>query len=352
MANSISPSSVATTVTGVAAGMALAHYLRPVLVPFFLAVLLRIGVDAVVQMAAGVFPKAPKWLVRLATAGLMGTAIIVICYVVAQGVSAVAYQIPAIVSRLDSISQGIALAIGAKDADFFSVAISHIDGPALVQWLASGIHEPVEIVLLTLLMAVFMLAAPRAEDNPKLDIVARHAARAARQRTIIAHITNSIQNYMVVQLATNGAIGLAVAAACFTFGLKGAAFWGATSFILAFIPVVGPLIASVLPALSALAQSSMEWQAVAVFVAVQAIFTVAHNLVLPKLQAKSQNIDPIAGLLALGIWTLLWGVWGALLATPLTMLIMITMAQFESSRWFAALLSHDGRPETGGGEGG
>jgi hypothetical protein len=29
------------------------------------------------------------------------------------------------------------------------------------------------------------------------------------------------------------------------------------------------------------------------------------------------------------------------------MLIMITLAQFESSRWFAAILSHDGRPEAG-----
>lgn len=347
MANSTSPSSVATTITGIAAGMALAHYLRPVLVPFFLAALLRIGVDAVVQMIANVIPRAPRWTIRLTTGGVMAAAIMAICYVVAQGIGSVASQVPAIVAKLDAISRRIAFMAGAKDADLFSAAIRHIDGPALLQWLASGIHEPFEIVLLTLLMSAFMLAAPSAEHNPKVDLVARHAARAARQRAIIAHITSSIQNYMVVQLATNGAIGIAVAVACFAIGLKGAMFWGATSFILAFIPVVGPIVASVLPALSALVQSSTEWQAVAVFVAVQVIFTVLHNLVLPKLQAESQNIDPIAGLLALGIWTLLWGVWGALLATPLMMLIMITMAQFESSRWFAALLSHDGRPETG-----
>ncbi|PMS16840.1 hypothetical protein C0Z18_22090 [Trinickia dabaoshanensis] len=347
MANSTSPSAVATTVTGIAAGMALVHYLQPVLVPFFLAALLRIWGDAVVRSTARMLPRAPLWSVRLGMGGLMVAVIVVICYVLAEGVGSVIHQIPVIVSRLDTESQRIAHATGMKGARFFSRAVNHIDAPALVQWLASGIHEPVEIISLTLLIAAFMLAVPNPENNPKLEILARHAERAARQRAIIVHITSSIQSYMNVQMAINGTIAIAVAGACYSFQLKGTAFWGATAFILAFIPVVGPLIASALPALSAFAQFAAAWHAIAVFVAIEVIFIVAHNFVLPRLQAKGQNIDAIAGLLALGIWTLLWGVWGALLATPLTMLIMIATAQFESSRWFAAVLSHDGRPETG-----
>lgn len=347
MANSTSPSAVATTITGIAAGMALIHYLQPVLVPFFLAALLRIWGDAVVQSTSRMLPRAPRWAVRVGTGGLMVAVIVAICYVLAEGFGAVIHQVPIIVSRLDAQSQRIAHATGFRGARFFSTAINHIDASALVRWLASGINEPVEIVLLTLLIATFMLTVPNAQDNPKLEILARHAERAARQRAIIIHITNSIQSYMNVQLAVNGTIAIAVTGACYSFGVKGTAFWGATAFILAFIPVVGPLVASALPALSAFAQFSAAWHAIAVFVAIEAIFIVAHNLVLPNLQAKGQNIDPIAGLLALGIWTLLWGVWGALLATPLTMLIMITTAQFDSSRWFAAVLSHDGRPEAG-----
>jgi predicted PurR-regulated permease PerM len=347
MANSSSPSSVAATITGIAAGMALVHYLQLVLVPFFLAALLRIWGDAVAQSTSRMVPKAPRWAVRLATGAFIVLVIVALSYVLAEGVGSVIHQVPAIVARLDAQSQRIAHATGMRGARFFSTAINHIDAPALVQWLASGIHGPVEIISLTLLIATFMLAVPNPEDNPKLDILARHAARAARQRAIIIHITGSVRSYMNVQLAINGTIALAVAGACYSFGVKGTAFWGATAFILAFIPVAGPLIASALPALSAFAQFPAAWHAIAVFAAIEAIFIVAHNFILPKLQAKGQNIDPIAGLLALGIWTLLWGVWGALLATPLTMLIMVTTAQFESSRWFAAVLSHDGRPEEG-----
>lgn len=347
MAHSTSPSSVAATVTGIAAGMALVHFLQPVLVPFFLAALLRIWGDAVVRSTSRMLPRAPLWLVRMGTGALMVAVIVVICYVLAEGVGSVIHQVPAIVSRLDAQSQRIAHATGMRGARFFSSAINHIDAPALVQWLASRIHEPVEIILLTLLIATFMLAVPSAQDNPKLEILARHAARAARQRAIIIHMTDSILSYMNVQLAVNSTIALAVTGACYSFGVKGTAFWGATAFILAFIPVIGPPVASALPALFAFAQFPTAWHAIGLFASIEAIFIVAHNLVLPNLQAKGQNIDAIAGLLALGIWTLLWGVWGALLATPLTMLIMITMAQFESSWWFAAVLSHDGRPEGG-----
>jgi AI-2 transport protein TqsA len=45
------PSSVAQTATGVAACLAILYFLRPVLVPFFLAVLLRILIAGIVSLA-------------------------------------------------------------------------------------------------------------------------------------------------------------------------------------------------------------------------------------------------------------------------------------------------------------
>jgi AI-2 transport protein TqsA len=46
----------------------------------------------------------------------------------------------------------------------------------------------------------------------------------------------------------------------------------------------------------------------------------------------------------LSIWGLLWGIVGAFLAAPMTVMLMIVLAQFESTRWIAILLSADGRP--------
>lgn len=68
------------------------------------------------------------------------------------------------------------------------------------------------------------------------------------------------------------------------------------------------------------------------------------NLILPRMQARSQNIDPSASLLAIGVWSIVWGIPGAFLAVPLTLALMFQFAQFDSLRWLAILISNDGRP--------
>jgi predicted PurR-regulated permease PerM len=62
------------------------------------------------------------------------------------------------------------------------------------------------------------------------------------------------------------------------------------------------------------------------------------------MQADTQNIDPIVTIVALSFWTLLWGIPGAFLAVPMTLMLMMVFAQFESTKWVTAALSNDGKP--------
>ena len=64
-----------------------------------------------------------------------------------------------------------------------------------------------------------------------------------------------------------------------------------------------------------------------------------------RLQAETQNIDPLATILSLSFWTLLWGLAGAFLAVPLTLMSMMVFAQFDRTKRVAAMLSNDGRPD-------
>jgi predicted PurR-regulated permease PerM len=52
-------------------------------------------------------------------------------------------------------------------------------------------------------------------------------------------------------------------------------------------------------------------------------------------------------LLSLAFWGALWGVPGAFLSTPLTVMAMVILAQFPGSNWLAVLLSGDGNPLRG-----
>jgi predicted PurR-regulated permease PerM len=63
------------------------------------------------------------------------------------------------------------------------------------------------------------------------------------------------------------------------------------------------------------------------------------------MQADTQNIDPVTTILALSLWTFLWGLPGAFLAVPMTLMVMMVFAQFDSTKWVAAALSNDGKPQ-------
>ncbi|MDQ3482856.1 MAG: AI-2E family transporter, partial [Pseudomonadota bacterium] len=78
---------------------------------------------------------------------------------------------------------------------------------------------------------------------------------------------------------------------------------------------------------------------------IQVIAFIIGNLIYPRMQADTQNIDPVTTLLALSLWTFLWGLPGSFLAVPMTLMLMMVFAQFDSTRWVAAALSNDGKPD-------
>jgi AI-2 transport protein TqsA len=71
---------------------------------------------------------------------------------------------------------------------------------------------------------------------------------------------------------------------------------------------------------------------------------VVGNVILPRMQGDSLNMDPTVVLLSLAVWGALWGVTGMFLSTPLTVACMLILAQFDGTRWIAILLSEDGDP--------
>jgi predicted PurR-regulated permease PerM len=72
---------------------------------------------------------------------------------------------------------------------------------------------------------------------------------------------------------------------------------------------------------------------------------ITGNVFLPRMQGASLNLDPVVILLSLAFWGAVWGVSGMFLSTPLTVTVMIILAQFDGSRWIAVMLSGDGHPE-------
>jgi AI-2 transport protein TqsA len=99
--------------------------------------------------------------------------------------------------------------------------------------------------------------------------------------------------YVWVQTITGVMLTAAATAVMLAIGLNNVLFWAVIFFLLTFIPNIGVTVGSIAPSLFALVQFKTIWQAITIFLVIQVVATIVGNLIYPRLQAHTQNIDPL-----------------------------------------------------------
>lgn len=201
--------------------------------------------------------------------------------------------------------------------------------------------------VLVLIYLGFILASRRGFSRKIVALFPHHAERESNM-TMFQRIRDGVEQYLWIQTVTGLMIAAAAWVVMMLVRLDNAFFWAFLIFLAAYIPILGGAIGCFLPPLFALVQfPDTLWPAIILFAALQGIFFVVGNVIYPRMQGDSLNMDPTVILLSLAVWGALWGVPGMFLSTPLTVAAMVILAQFEGSRWIAILLSEDGDPQGG-----
>jgi AI-2 transport protein TqsA len=195
----------------------------------------------------------------------------------------------------------------------------------------------------TLIYLAFLFPAS-AVMKAKLDFIFRDETRRAAARDVLARIRESMERYLWVQTVMSLIITALTYVTLKIIGLENALFWSFLIFFLNYIPTIGSIAAVALTTAVALVQFPTLAPVAAVFAGVGAWQFVIGNFIQPRMTGDSLNLSAVVVLLALSIWGLVWGIVGAFLAAPMTVMIMIVLAQFPSTRWIAILLSADGKP--------
>lgn len=338
-----SGSSPAQIVTAVAAAVALLYFFRGILVPFFLATVITVVIYAVTDFTIGLVPKAPRWIAMVLT-GVVVIALMIASFdVTLRGLAELIPQTQQMVPRLQNLLQTAVSAVGLGKAPDLQSLLGSVDPSALVQGALANATDALSEVGLVILFVIFLLAS-RTTVESRIATIAASASRTEQFKAVLKQVDHSVRSYVLVQTLTGALIAISAGIVMYAVGLQNVFFWSIMIFLAAYIPVVGSLVGSLAPALFALVQFPTIWQAATTFVAILSIHTIVGNFVLPKIQAASQNINPVAGIFAFSAWSLLWGISGAILATPLTLTLMIVLAQFERTQWIAVLISNDGKP--------
>jgi predicted PurR-regulated permease PerM len=134
------------------------------------------------------------------------------------------------------------------------------------------------------------------------------------------------------------ATGALAGAFAWIVGLPFPLEWGVIAFALNYIPFIGPFVATLFPTLLAMTQFA-TWEAVVgVFVCLNIIQFVVGSYIEPRVSGAVLAMSPTVVLLAVFLWTYLWGLFGAFIGVPIVIAIVTFCAYHPSSRWIADLL--------------
>lgn len=323
-----------TVLTILAIGGAI-YWLRPVLVPFVLAVFLSICAAPVVDFLRHRL-RLPQGLAIVVTL-LIGLAVLVsIAAVAASAGAQIQADWPVYEEQWrdlrDERIYPLLEKLGLHDAEEQEV----LDGIAYqdrLQSLVRGILSEVMSVAsngaVVLIYLFFLLAS--------------HTSIEASPDGTWMKIRNTIAQYISLKVAVSLLTAVLVWATLAFFGVPLAIVFGILTFVLNFIPNVGSLIAIVLPVPVILMNPQLETSSKVLAIAIpSAIQFVVGNVVEPRLMGKSLDLHPIVVLLGLIVWGMLWGIVGVLLAVPLTSALKIVFEKLGYTQPIADLFA--GRP--------
>jgi AI-2 transport protein TqsA len=320
--------------TLIASATALA-LLRPVLVPFILALFFTYSLSPIVDF------QMRRWKLRrpaaILGAAVVGLAVVALLgLIIATNVSTMSHRLDAYQMQFAQLNHRISQStiwkhFGIKpdtNAGEMFFAIPENATFTLVSAVLGGTTNFITESALVVIFAIFILLG-RSDSS-------------AQPSALLAEIENRVKRYIGQTVFFSALTGLLVAITLWALGVEFAGVFGFLAFLLNFIPSVGAVVATLLPIPIVLLSPNLSPTAKVLAVALPgAIEFIIGNLVQPKVQGGSLQLHPVVVLMSLIFFGMIWGIVGAFLATPIAGAIKIIFERIEMTRPLAEIMSGD-----------
>jgi predicted PurR-regulated permease PerM len=307
--------------------------LAPILNPILLAIVITVTVLPV----PGKLTKRglPGWLALILTILTVVLLLGLVIAVVILSVTRLASDLPA---YLGSTADAMAATTTAT-----TTTTTDATSQVVFQWgpLATAVFEiVVDLVTqfgMALLIFFFMISAAITLPDSRRVGISMDAAPVGRATSLTA----DVRNYMVVLTGINLLVGLGNTVLLWVLGIPYPVLWGILSWFMGYIPSVGFWFALIPPVLLAYAEYGLQ-TALIVFVGYVVINGGVQNFIQPKIMGDKLRISPVVVFTSLFVWTFLLGGIGAILAVPLTLLVLTVLDNFEVTQPAAELMRYTG----------
>lgn len=208
--------------------------------------------------------------------------------------------------RAEGLTQGAETAMG-------TVAVQ---GASLNDKVLTVTRAIMSGLFTTVLVLFFLLVSGDLFLRRLVEILPRFKDK--RQAVEISQqIEADVSSYLLTITIMNAVIGVATGSVAALCGLGDPILWGTVAFLLNFVPILGPLIGVIMFVAVGLLSIENLWFAFVPAGLYLLLHIIEGETITPMLLAKRFTLNPVLVILALVFWYWMWGVPGAILATPM-----------------------------------
>ena len=316
------------------------------LVPLAVALMIWYVINAMSSSMVKFIPrlKEPNWFTKLLAISAIGLFLALSVDMIQSNIFDVKATIPKYKDNFAVLSTKISAILPQSllnNLPNFSELLNGLNLAPILTGLTDTLLAMIGNISLVLIYVAFMMAEQGSFAKKVKEIFPEQEKRDSFM-SILTHAQEDIQTYLWIKTLTSGLTGLVSYFILLGVGVDFAIFWAFTIFMLNFIPTIGSIIATLFPAILALIQFDTFGPFLIVLLGVGSVQVIVGNALEPKLMGSSLNVSPLVVMLSLTLWGSIWGISGALLSVPITVILLIIFAHFESTRYIAVMLSSDG----------
>src|SRR5215218_2020257 len=185
----------------------------------------------------------------------------------------------------------------------------------------SPLIHPLATTGIIVIFVIFILLQREDLRNRFIRLAGSHDLQ--RTTAALDDAGSRLSRLFLIQLVVNAAFGLAIGLGLWLIGVPSAVLWGILAGVLRFVPYIGAFIAAAFPLALAAAVDpgwSMLLWTLALFLVIE---PVVGHVVEPMVYGHSTGLSPVAVVVSATFWTALWGPIGLVLATPLTVCLVV-----------------------------
>jgi predicted PurR-regulated permease PerM len=214
--------------------------------------------------------------------------------------------------------------------------------PGALTTLAAIIEPLISPLTTTLIVVIFVVFILIQRQDLRNRFV-RLAGSQDIQRTTAAidEAGERLSKLFLTQIVFNAAFGLAIGIGLELIGVPSAPLWGLIAMIMRFVPYIGALISAVFPLILAAAVGS-GWEMLLMTGALFAVLELlAGQVIEPLVYGHSTGLSPVAIIVSASFWTWLWGPVGLVLATPLTICLVVVGRHVDRLQFLDIMLGDE-----------